>query len=239
MVATFAHGCLAEDNKKIALKMQENKISVLLVENDAEVRRRFETTINQDPAMRVVGCASTKHEAVRLIETLKFEVMVIDLGLPDGNGIDLIHLANRLHSTADIMVITVYGDEQHVVSSIEAGATGYILKEAESADITAQIKLLRGGGSPVSPSVARSVLRALQSHSTGLVQASEPNPLSNRETEILHLLAKGMSFNEIGSILSISPHTVTAHIKKIYRKLQVHSRGEAVYEAGQMGLLNN
>lgn len=239
MVATFAHGCLAEDNKKIALKMPENKISVLLVEDDAEVRRRFETTINQDPAMRVVGCASTKHEAVRLIETLKFEVMVIDLGLPDGNGIDLIHLANRLHSTADIMVITVYGDEQHVVSSIEAGATGYILKEAESADITAQIKLLRGGGSPVSPSVARSVLRALQSHSTGLVQASEPNPLSNRETEILHLLAKGMSFNEIGSILSISPHTVTAHIKKIYRKLQVHSRGEAVYEAGQMGLLNN
>lgn len=219
--------------------MPENKINVLLVEDDAEVRRRFENTINQDPSMRVVGCAATKHDAIRLIETLKFEVMVIDLGLPDGNGIDLIHLANRLHSTADIMVITVYGDEQHVVSSIEAGATGYILKEAEGADITAQIKLLRGGGSPVSPSVARSVLRALQSHSTGLVQSSEPNPLSNRETEILHLLAKGMSFNEIGSILSISPHTVTAHIKKIYRKLQVHSRGEAVYEAGQMGLLNN
>ncbi|MCG5030251.1 response regulator transcription factor [Mesosutterella sp. OilRF-GAM-744-9] len=219
--------------------MPENKINVLLVEDDGEVRHRFETTINQDPLMRVVGCASTKRDAARLIETLKFEVMVIDLGLPDGDGIDLIHLASRLHPSSDIMVITVYGDEQHVVNSIAAGATGYILKEAESEDITAQIKLLRGGGSPVSPSVARSVLRALQSHSGGIVQSSEPNPLSARETEILHLLAKGMSFNEIGEILSISPHTVTAHIKKIYRKLQVHSRGEAVYEAGQMGLLNS
>lgn len=221
--------------------MLEKTITVLLVEDDAEVRRRFETTINQDPMMKVVGFASTKHEAQQLIETLDFEVMVIDLGLPDGSGIDLIRLANRLHPSSDIMVITVYGDEQHVVSSIEAGATGYILKEADSEDITGQIRLLRGGGSPVSPSVARSVLRALQNHPTGngIVPDAEPSPLSARETEILHLLAKGMSFNEIGEILTISPHTVTAHIKKIYRKLQVHSRGEAVYEASQMGLLHN
>ncbi len=220
--------------------MQDTVINVLLVEDDAEVRHRFEQTIQDCPAMSVVGCASTKHKAIRLIETLRFDVLVIDLGLPDGSGIDLIRLANRLHPAADIMVITVYGDEQHVVSSIEAGATGYILKEAEGEDITAQIRLLRSGGSPVSPSVARSVLRALQSHPTGgIVPAAEPNPLSTRETEILQLLAKGMSFNEIGQILSISPHTVTAHIKKIYRKLQVHSRGEAVYEASQMGILRS
>ena len=100
--------------------MPEKTITVLLVEDDAEVRRRFETTINQDPMMKVVGFASTKHEAQQLIETLDFEVMVIDLGLPDGSGIDLIRLANRLHPSPDIMVITVYGDEQHVVSSIEA-----------------------------------------------------------------------------------------------------------------------
>ena len=121
--------------------MPEKTITVLLVEDDAEVRRRFETTINQDPMMKVVGFASTKHEAQQLIETLDFEVMVIDLGLPDGSGIDLIRLANRLHPSSNIMVITVYGDEQHVVSSIEAGATGYILKEADSEDITGQIRL--------------------------------------------------------------------------------------------------
>ena len=117
--------------------MPEKTITVLLVEDDAEVRRRFETTINQDPMMKVVGFASTKHEAQQLIETLDFEVMVIDLGLPDGSGIDLIRLANRLHPSSDIMVITVYGDEQHVVSSIEAGATGYILKEYHRLDSAA------------------------------------------------------------------------------------------------------
>jgi DNA-binding NarL/FixJ family response regulator len=91
--------------------------------------------------------------------------------------------------------------------------------------------------------VARSVLRAIRNRmggsSTRSPSAPENNPLSARETEILQLLAKGMSFNEIGEILGISPHTVTAHIKKIYRKLAVHSRGEAVYEATQMGLLRN
>ena len=86
--------------------MPEKTITVLLVEDDAEVRRRFETTINQDPMMKVVGFASTKHEAQQLIETLDFEVMVIDLGLPDGSGIDLIRLANRLHPSSDIMAVS-------------------------------------------------------------------------------------------------------------------------------------
>jgi DNA-binding NarL/FixJ family response regulator len=105
------------------------------------------------------------------------------------------------------------------------------------------IRLLRAGGSPVSPVVARSVLRAIRNRMAAEPAARAPqpesNPLSTRETEILQLLAKGMSFNEIGEILGISPHTVTAHIKKIYRKLAVHSRGEAVYEATQMGLLRS
>ena len=101
---------------------------------------------------------------------------------------------------------------------------------------------MAAGGSPVSPEVAKSVLRALRTYTTHTIEKTtapiQPNPLSERETEILQLLAKGMSFNEIGDILTISPHTVTAHIKKIYRKLQVHSRGEAVYEAAQMGLIS-
>jgi DNA-binding NarL/FixJ family response regulator len=140
------------------------------------------------------------------------------------------------------MVVTVFGDEQHVVAAIEAGATGYILKDSTPADVISCIRLLRAGGSPVSPVVARSVLRAIRNrmNTTPTRQVSpDDNPLSVRETEILQLLAKGMSFNEIGQILGISPHTVTAHIKKIYRKLAVHSRGEAVYEASQMGLLRN
>ena len=227
--------------------MSADQISIIIVEDEPEFRRRFAQIIDSEPTMRLAGVAANKREAQALIDREDFDVMLIDLGLPDGTGIDLIRNVSQRKPDVDIMVVTVFGDEQHVVSSIEAGATGYILKDSTPADVISCIRLLRAGGSPVSPVVARSVLRAIRSR-MGAASASsattparatnaENNPLSARETEILQLLAKGMSFNEIGEILGISPHTVTAHIKKIYRKLAVHSRGEAVYEASQMGLL--
>ncbi len=223
--------------------MSEENISVIIVEDEPEFRRRFAQIVENEPSMRLVGVAANKREAQALIDKENFDVMMIDLGLPDGSGIDLIRSVSQRKPDVDIMVVTVFGDEQHVVSSIEAGATGYILKDSTPADVISCIRLLRAGGSPVSPVVARSVLRAIRNRmgpsTPARVANPESNPLSARETEILQLLAKGMSFNEIGEILGISPHTVTAHIKKIYRKLAVHSRGEAVYEATQMGLLKN
>ncbi len=223
--------------------MGEENISVIIVEDEPEFRRRFAQIVENEPSMRLVGVAANKREAQALIERENFDVMMIDLGLPDGSGIDLIRSVSQKKPDVDIMVVTVFGDEQHVVSSIEAGATGYILKDSTPADVISCIRLLRAGGSPVSPVVARSVLRAIRNRmgpsAPTRVANPESNPLSARETEILQLLAKGMSFNEIGEILGISPHTVTAHIKKIYRKLAVHSRGEAVYEATQMGLLKS
>jgi len=220
--------------------MSESPIAVMIVEDEPEFRRRFAQIVENEPSMTLVGVAANKREAQVLLDKENFDVLLIDLGLPDGNGIELIRQVSQKKPDADIMVVTVFGDEQHVVSSIEAGATGYILKDSTPADVISCIRLLRAGGSPVSPVVARSVLRAIRNR-MGPAAASRPvpenNPLSARETEILQLLAKGMSFNEIGEILGISPHTVTAHIKKIYRKLAVHSRGEAVYEATQMGLL--
>jgi DNA-binding NarL/FixJ family response regulator len=219
--------------------MNESPVSVIVIEDEPEFRRRFAQIIQAEPTMRLVGLAANKREAFNLIENTRFDVMMIDLGLPDGSGIDLIRRVSERQADADILVVTVFGDEHHVVSSIEAGATGYVLKDSTPADVISCIRLLRAGGSPVSPAVARSVLRAVRQRSAAAQAAITPeeNPLSSRETEILQLLAKGMSFNEIGEVLAISPHTVTAHIKKIYRKLAVHSRGEAVYEATQMGLL--
>jgi DNA-binding NarL/FixJ family response regulator len=229
------------------MTMSADQISIIIVEDEPEFRRRFAQIIDSEPTMRLAGVAANKREAQALIDREEFDVMLIDLGLPDGTGIDLIRNVSQRKPDVDIMVVTVFGDEQHVVSSIEAGATGYILKDSTPADVISCIRLLRAGGSPVSPVVARSVLRAIRSrmgsgaaagaNAPARAASAENNPLSARETEILQLLAKGMSFNEIGEILGISPHTVTAHIKKIYRKLAVHSRGEAVYEASQMGLL--
>lgn len=222
--------------------MSDGPISIVIVEDEPEFRRRFAQIIESEPSMHLVGVAANRREAQVIIDAEDFDVLLIDLGLPDGNGIDLIRQVSQKKPDADIMVVTVFGDEQHVVSSIEAGATGYILKDSTPADVISCIRLLRAGGSPVSPVVARSVLRAIRnrigpSSPAARTATPENNPLSARETEILQLLAKGMSFIEIGEILGISPHTVTAHIKKIYRKLAVHSRGEAVYEATQMGLL--
>jgi DNA-binding NarL/FixJ family response regulator len=225
--------------------MSSEKTTVLIVEDEPEFRMRFRQIVESEPTLELVGVAANKREAQDLIDRTKFDVMLIDLGLPDGNGTDLIRQVSTKRPDVDIMVVTVFGDEQHVVSAIEAGATGYILKDSTAADVVSCIRLLRAGGSPVSPVVARSVLRAIRNRMGGATGPNtrpggpmpENNPLSARETEILQLLAKGMSFNEIGEILGISPHTVTAHIKKIYRKLAVHSRGEAVYEATQMGLL--
>jgi DNA-binding NarL/FixJ family response regulator len=225
--------------------MSSDKTTVLIVEDEPEFRLRFKQIVESEPTLELVGVAANKREAQELIDHTRFDVMLIDLGLPDGNGTDLIRQVSAKRPDVDIMVVTVFGDEQHVVSAIEAGATGYILKDSTAADVVSCIRLLRAGGSPVSPVVARSVLRAIRNRMGGSAAGRtggpmpENNPLSARETEILQLLAKGMSFNEIGEILGISPHTVTAHIKKIYRKLAVHSRGEAVYEATQMGLLRS
>src|SRR5690606_8872833 len=154
----------------------------------------------------------------------------------------------------DVLVVTMFGDEQHVVASIEAGATGYLLKDASSERVAAAIHELRAGGAPISPSIARRVLArfriaAASPPAAGAAAPAGPgrpphdgsvpaeSPLTPRETEILRMVAKGLSFETVGEVIGISPHTVVTHVKKIYRKLAVHSRGEAVYEASQMGLL--
>ena len=223
--------------------MAENQqIKVIFVENDPNVRLRLQRAISGLADIHEIGSAATYREADALVSQFKFQMLIVDLDLPDGFGLDLIRRTAANMPEVDIMVLANANDDPHVVSAIESGATGYVLKTEIENSLVSAIRLLAAGGAPVSPEVAKSVLRALRTYTTHTIEKTtapiQPNPLSERETEILQLLAKGMSFNEIGDILTISPHTVTAHIKKIYRKLQVHSRGEAVYEAAQMGLIS-
>lgn len=223
--------------------MAENQqIKVIFVENDPNVRLRLQRAISGLADIHEIGSAATYREADALVSQFKFQMLIVDLDLPDGFGLDLIRRTAANMPEVDIMVLANANDDPHVVSAIESGATGYVLKTEIENSLVSAIRLLAAGGSPVSPEVAKSVLRALRTYTTHTIEKTtapiQPNPLSERETEILQLLAKGMSFNEISDILTISPHTVTAHIKKIYRKLQVHSRGEAVYEAAQMGLIS-
>ena len=218
------------------------KIKVIFIESEANTRLRIEQALASQNDIHVIGFAASRRQAEQLLSQFKFQMLVADLSLPDGFGLELIRQTATKHSDVDIMVLADSSDDPHIVSAIEYGATGYVLKSDIENNLVDSIRLLAAGGSTVSPNVAKSVLRALRSYTTHTIEktptSAQTNPLSERETEILHLLAKGMSFNEIGEILTISPHTVTAHIKKIYRKLQVHSRGEAVYEAAQMGLIS-
>ena len=218
--------------------------SVLIVEDEPEFMRRFSDAVLADPGLHLVAVVSTGRAALAILDSQTLDVMLVDLGLPDIDGVEVIRHAAHRQPQCDVLVVTMFGDDQHVVSSIEAGATGYLLKDAMAEHIAASIHELRAGGSPISPSIARGVLARFRVAVTAAPAIpaepgppAGPSPLTDRETEILRLTAKGLSFDTIGELVNVSPHTVVAHVKKIYRKLAVHSRGEAVYEASQMGLL--
>jgi DNA-binding NarL/FixJ family response regulator len=217
--------------------------SVLIVEDEPEFLRRFSNAVLADPGLTLVGAVATGRAALAMLDAQPCDVVLLDLGLPDINGVEVIRYAARNHPRCDVLVVTMFGDDQHVLSSIEAGATGYLLKDSHAEHIATSIHELHAGGSPISPGIARRVLARFRVATTPTAAApapaaaAEPSPLTERETELLRLTAKGLSFETIGELMGISPHTVVAHVKKIYRKLAVHSRGEAVYEANQLGLL--
>jgi DNA-binding NarL/FixJ family response regulator len=211
----------------------------MVVEDDPAFLNRFCRIVAQSPELSLLAAVGDLASARRAIERQSPDVLLTDLGLPDGSGIDLIRETAARHPATDIMVISIFGDEEHVLASIEAGATGYILKDSLPEEFVSLIAQLRAGGSPISPVIARKLLKRFQPRKEVLEPAPDPQTpgLTPRESEVLALIAKGFSFGEIARLLEVSPHTITAHVKKIYQKLAVHSRGEAVYEAGKMGLL--
>lgn len=215
--------------------------TVMVVEDDPAFLARFCRIVAQSETLSLLAAVGDLASARRALERQVPDVLLTDLGLPDGSGIDLIRETAHRHPGTDIMVITVFGDEQHVLASIEAGATGYMLKDSLPEEFVGLIEQLRAGGSPISPVIARQLLRRMKpaaSAGDGPPTTVAPEvALSARETEVLGLLAKGFNFAEIARLLEVSPHTITAHVKRIYQKLAVHSRGEAVYEATRMGLL--
>lgn len=219
-------------------------VRVMIVEDDPGMLERFAAALVRDPRTRVVEKVRSGREAIARLLLATPDVLLVDLGLPDIHGTEVIRFAARGLPECDIMVVTVFGDERNVIASIEAGATGYVLKDCSDADLVARILELRAGGSPMSPGIARIVLNQMRA---GTVAApagdrrgaaeSASSALTARETDVLRLLSRGYTYSEVGDRLGISVHTVTSHIKNCYRKLAVHSGTAAVTRAAELGLL--
>lgn len=213
---------------------------VLIVEDDPRVCRGFEQAIRASGDLRVAGVAADLPEGRELFDAIQPDVLLVDLGLPSGSGIELIRHAQATLPSCEVLVVTVFGDETAVLSCIEAGATGYLLKGSRSVDIVEQIRLLCAGGSPISPTVARRLMLrvgALAVTRSGLPAAA--GLVSAQEKQVLELSAKGYGYEEVAGLMGLSRHTVETYVKRLYRKLQVHSKTEAVYEARKLGIVHD
>lgn len=209
--------------------------SVLIVEDNPVTRDVLIQVVENEAKLKFLGAAESCADAMDNLASTP-DILLVDIGLPDGSGIDLIRSVKQQLPETEIMVISSFGDEDHVVDAIEAGATGYILKDKSLAKVGSHILSLMKGDSPISPGIARYLLRRFQSKPQQ--DPEQPSPsLTEREQNVLTLIAKGCSRAEAAETLGMSQHTVTTHIKHIYRKLSVHSRTEAVFEAYQMGLI--
>jgi len=216
--------------------------SVVLLEDERPTRERLAALIADHPRLHLLGeadsCASARH----LLSDHAPDVLLADIGLPDGSGIDIIREAQQKTPEMEAMVLTVFGDEQSVIAALEAGATGYLLKDQPFEELGDSVVALMRGESMISPKVARFLLKRF----VPSVEVSVDSPnrgashrnLTDRECEVLSLISKGYSYNEVGESLKLSTNTVRAHIRNIYRKLSVKSRSEAVFEAAQLGLIH-
>lgn len=191
--------------------------------------------------MQLVGRASTLTEA--MTETPEADIYLIDLGLPDGNGCALIEHLKRLRPQSERLVFTVFGDESRLIEALQAGATGYVLKGNGMEELMSAIEHARQGGAPVSPILARLLLKhferplsASPAATAARVQA-EDNPLTDKEIEVLTLISRGYLNREIAEEMRLSIHTVITHTKNIYRKLDVKTRLQATNAAKERRLL--
>ncbi len=213
-------------------------IRVAMIEDDPVMSERLGAAISADDEMMLVATAGNFAAGRGVVEAGGYDVLLCDLGLPDGSGIDLIRLEAAKGRDTDILVITLFADQGKLLATIRAGARGYLLKDESIDDCIQAIRDIRRGGSPISPIIARQLLGEIKP-ALPHPETLPVSPLSERETEVLNLLARGFSYAECADILHVSANTIGTHVKGIYRKLEVNSRAEALFEASSQGILGH
>jgi DNA-binding NarL/FixJ family response regulator len=219
------------------------KIRVLIVEDQPKILKNQLKLLDAAPEVEIVGTAMNGESAIDEIPRCNPDVLLLDLGLPRMSGIDVTREVKAKWPKVEILIFTIFDEESKVLEAIKAGASGYLLKGASSEKIIEAIRDVCAGGTVIQPNLARNLLKHFRATPEAAAQPpppdeSAPRPLSEREKEILQLIAKGVSNSEAASALKLSKATIRTHLEHIYQKLDVTNRVEAVTEGIRKGLID-
>lgn len=209
---------------------REGEVTVMIVEDRSRIRETIVDIINSSEGLRCIGAYNSCESALEELKKLVPNVILMDIGLPGMSGIEGVRIIKSRYPSIDVLMHTVYDDDEKIFQSICAGASGYVLKNAESDEL---IKAIREThvGAPMSASIARRLLTMVRGREGAVASQAEELNLTPRELDILQSLVEGHSYKKIAEKLFISPLTVQSHIKRVYEKLQVHSKSAAVSKA--------
>lgn len=207
--------------------------NALILEDHAETRQVLKQVLKQIvPEIQLHEAASLKQARKALYEHKRFDLILVDIGLPDGNGIDFVREVRRESASGCVVMCTIYDHDRHLFDALRAGANGYLVKEHSREELEAMLRGILNGQPPLSPAIAQHILDSFHEP----VQQNKVD-LTTREIEVLTLMAKGYNRKEIADLLELTCNTVSWYIKQVYQKLDVHSRAEATLEASRMGLV--
>jgi len=217
------------------------KIEVVVCEDQPQILKAQVKILQESPEIEVVGTALSGETVLELLQQKQPDVLLQDLGLPRMSGIEVTRQVKRKWPSIEVLIFTIFDEEEKVLDAVKAGASGYLLKGASSEKILDAIREVKAGGSVIQPSLARRLLRHFRVSETegkpALREEPPTRPLTEREVEILRLIAKGLSNNEAAGVLDLSRATVRTHLEHIYDKLEVTNRVEAVTEGLRKGLI--
>lgn len=208
-----------------------------IVEDDEHLRGYLEATFSATEGLEVVFSEGTLAGALRRCSETRPDLCLVDIQLPDGSGVDLVR-GLKASGGAKCLILTVLGDRASVLIALQAGADGYLLKDTPPHQLAAAALSTLQGDTPISPQAATFLLEMYKAGARSPVQGQADALLTPREVEVLKLFSRGLSYREAAGALAISQHTIRDHVKAIYRKLSVHSRSEAIFEARQLGVIS-